>query len=302
LENLKLPNQNGKKIRLFPIFRDTDELPTSANLGDNLYKALSKSRYLVVGISKQSMASKWVSEEIAFYSQHHANYNIILLFLEDIDISAYDSHVVSTLSERVHKVYHYQQDIKSVVSHLAALLSGTSVQKIRKYQRWQKYKIAIVSVAASPILLFFAIIVKSLFVSFGLLSGQSDFTANLFAQTPENQARIAKAMMDKAKEKSAGNKQPMSIVYFNDRLAAIENRIESCERALKMSDMDVRFLESDFRGVELLLNSLRNVDLSQIEESKLLHLSSLELRFTLASQQMEVMRKEQRRQFQSPFQ
>ena len=34
--------------RVFPIFRDRDELPTSSDLGSNINEALAQSRYLIV--------------------------------------------------------------------------------------------------------------------------------------------------------------------------------------------------------------------------------------------------------------
>jgi hypothetical protein len=50
--------------RAFPIFRDREELPGSADLGENLSRALQASRYLVVICSPRSAGSMWVGEEI----------------------------------------------------------------------------------------------------------------------------------------------------------------------------------------------------------------------------------------------
>ncbi|MDB5972702.1 MAG: hypothetical protein JWQ90_5152 [Hydrocarboniphaga sp.] len=50
--------------RLFPIFRDRDELPSSAELGGVINRALLASRYLIVVCSPQAAASHWVNEEI----------------------------------------------------------------------------------------------------------------------------------------------------------------------------------------------------------------------------------------------
>ena len=50
--------------RLFPIFRDREELPTSADLSHNIQAALEASRYLVVICSPNSANSRWVGEEI----------------------------------------------------------------------------------------------------------------------------------------------------------------------------------------------------------------------------------------------
>ena len=50
--------------RLFPIFRDRDELPLSADLGASIQDALRASRYLVVICSPAAARSRWVDEEV----------------------------------------------------------------------------------------------------------------------------------------------------------------------------------------------------------------------------------------------
>ena len=50
--------------RLFPVFRDRDELPGSSELGKNLAQALEQSRYLIVICSPAAARSRWVNEEI----------------------------------------------------------------------------------------------------------------------------------------------------------------------------------------------------------------------------------------------
>jgi hypothetical protein len=47
--------------RLFPIFRDREELPTSSDLGPNIYEGLKSSRYLIVICSPRSANSRWVN-------------------------------------------------------------------------------------------------------------------------------------------------------------------------------------------------------------------------------------------------
>lgn len=53
--------------RLAPIFRDREELPSSAELGTVLNEALRQSRYLIVICSPQSASSRWVNEEIKYF-------------------------------------------------------------------------------------------------------------------------------------------------------------------------------------------------------------------------------------------
>lgn len=55
--------------RLYPVFRDREELPSSADLGNNIGEALRGSRYLVVICSPYSAASRWVDEEIKAFKR-----------------------------------------------------------------------------------------------------------------------------------------------------------------------------------------------------------------------------------------
>lgn len=53
--------------RVFPVFRDRDELPGAADLGGKIKSALRQSRNLIVICSTKSSTSKWVDEEIKTY-------------------------------------------------------------------------------------------------------------------------------------------------------------------------------------------------------------------------------------------
>jgi eukaryotic-like serine/threonine-protein kinase len=64
------PTRDGDRPRrLFPIFRDREELPASADLGSKINEALTQSRYLVVVCSRNSANSVWVNEEIKFFKK-----------------------------------------------------------------------------------------------------------------------------------------------------------------------------------------------------------------------------------------
>ena len=53
--------------KIFPVFRDREELPTSADLGQQINLALRQSRYLIVICSPRSATSLWVNEEIKYF-------------------------------------------------------------------------------------------------------------------------------------------------------------------------------------------------------------------------------------------
>ena len=50
--------------RLFPVFRDTEKLPTSSKLGEIIAQALWNSSHLIVICSPRATKSIWVDEEI----------------------------------------------------------------------------------------------------------------------------------------------------------------------------------------------------------------------------------------------
>ena len=55
--------------RLFPIFRDRDELPGASDLGGKIQEALRQSRSLIVICSPKSASSRWVNEEVKTYKK-----------------------------------------------------------------------------------------------------------------------------------------------------------------------------------------------------------------------------------------
>jgi len=68
--------------RLFPVFRDRDELPGSAELGANLTNALSGSRYLIVLCSPASARSRWVNEEIRLFKSMGGENRVLALIVD----------------------------------------------------------------------------------------------------------------------------------------------------------------------------------------------------------------------------
>jgi len=68
--------------RLHPIFRDREELPTSADLGEQIGAALRDSETLIVICSPKSAASRWVNEEILTYKRLGRSGRILCLIVD----------------------------------------------------------------------------------------------------------------------------------------------------------------------------------------------------------------------------
>ena len=68
--------------RLFPVFRDREELPVSADLGAKINEALRESRYLIVICSRRSAQSRWVGQEIKTYKKLGREDQILALIVD----------------------------------------------------------------------------------------------------------------------------------------------------------------------------------------------------------------------------
>jgi hypothetical protein len=64
-----MPTGEPAPKRFQPIFRDRDELPASADLGQAIEDALRASRYLIVVCSPHAAQSRWVNREIETFTE-----------------------------------------------------------------------------------------------------------------------------------------------------------------------------------------------------------------------------------------
>jgi len=87
IENYRIPAhvvRDDAATRLRPVFRDREELSTSANLSDSIRDALAESEYLIVVCSSQSKQSLWVNEEIGAFIDLGRERNILCFAIEEI--------------------------------------------------------------------------------------------------------------------------------------------------------------------------------------------------------------------------
>lgn len=76
------PDLTGVPDRLFPIFQDEKELPSSSDLGRQIQEALRESESLVVICSPHAAASRWVNEEILAYKRLGRADRILAVIIE----------------------------------------------------------------------------------------------------------------------------------------------------------------------------------------------------------------------------
>ncbi len=78
------PTSRGEPVpaRAFPVFRDREELPTSADLGGVINAALEQSRYLVVICSPRSAQSRWVEKEVLEFKALGRENRVLALIID----------------------------------------------------------------------------------------------------------------------------------------------------------------------------------------------------------------------------
>jgi len=78
------PGRDGATVppKIFPVFRDRDELPLSSDLGGTIHGALQASRYLIVLCSPNAASSQWVNEEILHFKRLGREDRILAVILD----------------------------------------------------------------------------------------------------------------------------------------------------------------------------------------------------------------------------
>ncbi len=87
--------------RLFPIFRDRDELPGASDLGGKIQEALRHSRNLIVICSPKSAVSKWVNEEVKTYKALGRGDHVLCLMIDGEPNAAPDSGMLECFPQAV---------------------------------------------------------------------------------------------------------------------------------------------------------------------------------------------------------
>jgi WD40 repeat protein len=94
--------------RIFPVFRDREELPVSSDLGSNISEALRESRYLIVVCSPRSARSRWVGEEIKAFKSLGREDRILALIVDGEPNAADGKPGFSPEDECFHEALRYR--------------------------------------------------------------------------------------------------------------------------------------------------------------------------------------------------
>ncbi len=85
-------NNQGVEIpaRIYPIFRDEEELPTDANLGSAIINALDKTQLLILLCSPRSVQSTYVADEIDYFKKMGHSDKIIAVMIDGEPNASWD--------------------------------------------------------------------------------------------------------------------------------------------------------------------------------------------------------------------
>jgi len=77
-------NERGDTIpqRIFPVFRDEEELPADADLSSPIYRALDATRFLIVICSPRVVGSTYVTEEIRYFKKLGGEDRVLAVMVE----------------------------------------------------------------------------------------------------------------------------------------------------------------------------------------------------------------------------
>lgn len=85
-------NERGQTIpeRIFPVFRDEEELPADADLGSPIYRALDRSLFLLVLCSPRAVESTYVADEITYFKKLGRSNCVLAAMLEGEPNASWD--------------------------------------------------------------------------------------------------------------------------------------------------------------------------------------------------------------------
>ncbi len=187
IEGYHLPKDSGLPVRR-RVFRDTDELPTSADLGADIENALRDSEYLISLCSEEYVKSLWCMREVEFFLELGRRDRILPVLvsgsagtsvpemIRDIPIAADLRRGGPETASHEERQYD-KTKIRAAVPEILSLMSGLDADSIAATER--RFRLGAGAAAVA-------------FITAGLLAfaGYATRTASRIA---DNNARIAEA-------------------------------------------------------------------------------------------------------------
>jgi len=162
LETLSLPKKKGIPKKLYPIFRDDEQMSTAPNLLEELKKELNDSKYLIVICTSNSKNSIYTNKEIEYFINQGKGNKIIAIIHQSNTLSIENVMPKSLKELYLNNKLNYIVDMNKLSFDKVSQIIAASILEIdnNKFMRFQfirKVKIGVAS-TISLIVLSFCII------------------------------------------------------------------------------------------------------------------------------------------------
>ena len=128
LETFRIPRPIAKKIgkkSLSRIFRDKEELPTSADLSSNIQAALEESEFLLLICSPRTAESRWVLQEVERFIALRGRERVITLLIDG------EPEAVFPKQLRFHEVDGQLVEVEPLAADIRAPSERESLKKLK---------------------------------------------------------------------------------------------------------------------------------------------------------------------------
>lgn len=153
LERYVLPGKArqayGLPRRLFPIFRDVEELEAASGLTTRLQNALDQSRWLIVLCSPQSAQSKYVNDEIQHFIARNGAGRVLCVLLGGEPPACFPPAIRALQDEPLAADCRKGHDPEIAKLKLVAALAGVSFTELRNREAQSRQRQRWILVAAS---------------------------------------------------------------------------------------------------------------------------------------------------------
>lgn len=181
-EFVKEENRPSHPYLIRKIFIDTKDLPVTINkYTDNIRKAISESRYMIVICSEHSASSVHVSEEIRYFLETHENNSSLILpvIIDKVENSVPEPLADIGIIDRNCPIYRSNMDRRSDMNlycfyHIVAFLLKVDFTLL--YDRYRKYAQRKYRRKFGSVIVAFALLVSIIVLLLLSLSRQKELT------------------------------------------------------------------------------------------------------------------------------
>ena len=223
--------KTGKK-RLGRVFRDQEELPLSANLGDDIQAALDESEWFIAICSPRYLESRWCQRELEYFLEKKGRDRVLAVLVEGEPEDSFPERLRFTVDETGNRAEveplaanlrgaDWKKKLKDEKLRLLAPMLSVTYDELKQRERQRTLKKAAVVSAAALV----AAAGLAVFLSV------NHARAERLRQEAEQQAQIAEAERARAEEERARAEEEQRKKEQERRNAVFNDLGERLERA-----------------------------------------------------------------------